>query len=31
MDVFWTIVVFAFVVVAVTFVGIGFYWLRPHH
>ena len=31
MAVFWVIVVFAFVVASLAFVGIGLYWLRPHH
>ena len=28
---FWTIVVYAYVVVALVFVGIGIWWMRPHH
>jgi hypothetical protein len=28
---FWTIVVYAYVVVALVFVGIGVWWMRPHH
>ena len=31
MTLFWIIVVYAFVVVSLAFVGVGLYWLRPHH
>lgn len=31
MTTLWIVLVYAFVVVSVAFVGIGLYWLRPHH
>ena len=29
--IFWTIVVYLFVIGALAFVAVGLWWLRPHH
>jgi hypothetical protein len=31
LTIFWTIVVYLFVVGVLAFVAIGLWWLRPHH